>query len=293
MTSIKEILSNNNCAIVLGNGINLYFDKCSISWNALLKNLWTQNVENCEFPKEGISYTEIFDVMDIHKHEKLNLKKNIASEFGKTNNGKYENFLQYCTNKHIPILTTNYDTRLSDCIHLDLYKTSNKSNPAYYPLGYYYAFSTIAENDILNEFAIWHINGMVKYPNSIRIGLCDYAGIIEKVRKMLHSGYVNDNFKEKHQNYWNGYNTWMHIFFNKPLVFIGLQLDENEVFLRWLLLQKAMYYKKKYDYENENKGWYLYVEDKDMSKGKEIFLKYVNITPIKAADYSNLYELMK
>lgn len=43
---------------------------------------------------------------------------------------------------------------------------------------------------------------------------------------------------------WDGAASWLHIVFNSPLLIFGLGLEENEVFFRWLLIERARYFKK-------------------------------------------------
>ena len=66
-------------------------------------------------------------------------------------------------------------------------------------------------------------------------------GCVERARKMIQSNGFNELFDGKNQYNWIGGNTWLHVIFNKDLFIFGLSLEENEVFLRWLLIQRAKY----------------------------------------------------
>jgi hypothetical protein len=84
-------------------------------------------------------------------------------------------------------------------------------------------------------------------------------------------------------------NTWIDIIFNKSLCIIGLSLDETEVLFRWLLIQRAKFFKRFPKYSH--KGWYLMKsDDSDKVKGKKFFLKPVGIEVIEVDDYPVLYE---
>ncbi|MFA7493908.1 MAG: hypothetical protein WCZ43_10395, partial [Proteiniphilum sp.] len=66
-------------------------------------------------------------------------------------------------------------------------------------------------------------------------------------------------------------------------------LEENETFLRWLLIERKKYFKK-FSYR-EPKGWYI--DKKGSSRnnaGKEFFLNNVGIKTIKVDSYDDIYD---
>ena len=93
----------------------------------------------------------------------------------------------------------------------------------------------------INKFAIWHPNGMLRYPKSILIGLSHYMRNLEAIRNMI---VPSNKFKAElfektifEPNTIN--NTWINHIFFKELFIVGLSLDTDEVLLRWLLLERA------------------------------------------------------
>ena len=102
---------------------------------------------------------------------------------------------------------------------------------------------------------------------------------------MIHSTDFNDLYNGIPGGRIN--QNWLHIIFTKNLFIFGLKLEENEVFLRWLLIQRAKYSKL---YHRELKGWYV---DTDIEAGKKFFLEKVGINTINlqdSQDFKNLYE---
>lgn len=184
-------------------------------------------------------------------------------------------------NNDVPILTTNFDTLIAHSLNLTKRKMG-KSFTAFYPWNVYYSDREL--DCPISGFGIWHINGVVEYPQSIKLGLSDYMGNVERVRKMLHSHDFNEFFNGKNQNNWAGYYTWLHIFFNRDLFIFGLKLDGNEVFLRWLLIQRAKYSQM---YNKPLKGWFV---DKDIDENKKYFLKKVGFDVIDISDFNELYD---
>ena len=135
-------------------------------------------------------------------------------------------------------------------------------------------------------FGIWHINGMIDYPRSIKLGISDYMGIVEKARKMLHSHDFNEFFNGKNKSVWAGYNTWLHIIFERNLFIFGLKLESDEVFLRWLLIQRAKYSQM---FNLNLRGWFV---DKEISEKNTYFLRKVGIEVIES-EYEELYNAIR
>ena len=127
---------------------------------------------------------------------------------------------------------------------------------------------------------------MQKYHRSIRLGLTHYMGSVARARKWLHRGNERSLFSGKNQKQWIGADTWLHIMFNKPIAIFGLSLGQTEVFLRWLLIERAKYFSKFPDRRKE--AWYIYTDNKPAS-GKLMFFKYLGITPVQANSYKELY----
>ena len=65
--------------------------------------------------------------------------------------------------------------------------------------------------------------------------------------------------RNKNGEFWTGQNTWLEPFFKNDLLIFGIRLYREEVFLRWLLIERAKYYKT---FEIDNpQAWY--VSDKE------------------------------
>ncbi len=381
--TIKDIVAKNryDIAFLIGNGIHCQFKDCNLTWRELLQSLWCEYVNDGENLPDDISFTEIYDIIEmnardkvkrsfiteimsnirhgasfnleqsdklqsilnsnyktsfdirkiskpmkellqeiigtsrkwcndnmdnaedltdekcvdqymslIYNPEKLQIYKNeikqaVAKKFPTKKTYKLKDCISYLENLNAPVLTTNFDTYMSDSIGAKRYIISPTGTQYkftdFYPWNVY--FSTHKLNNPLEGFGIWHINGITTYPRSIKLGLSDYMGCVERARKMIQGSNLNEYFNGKQQNYWSGYNTWLHIIFNKNLFVFGLALDQNEVFLRWLLIQRAKYCRM---YNQPLKGWYV---GKNISIGKKYFLKYLGFEVIELSEYNELY----
>lgn len=296
--SIQEIrtifLNNKNeIAFLIGNGINRYKDdNKERSWDNLIKNLVEEYTDlGFDITPSGISLTELYDLIEI-KSKFDTRKKNIQEKVIKT----LENWVSSDTHTKIAeqilslnasILTTNFDYLLAKSLGVDKYSNIQGKFNHFFPWNYY--FSTTKVDDPKDGFAIWHINGMQDYPESIRLGLTHYMGMIRKAHSLIHKN-ENNPFSGKNIDRWEGYQTWLHIIFNKSLFIFGLGLDEQEVFLRWLLIERAKYFKKFPD--RKKKGWYVQIKETDNkgNEGKKLFLNALGIDVLYVETLKEFYE---
>lgn len=282
----------NHLAFVFGNGINRYAynDESHVSWEKMLLNIWSEvSSKTLSTISEGVSYTEFYQIIELEGIDISNLRKRVV-EYTKNfyQPTEYHGWLcRRLQNWYVPVLTTNFDSNLEfDLKMFRLHKTEGvkRGFTDYYPWDVYYSPSKI--NFSLDEFAVWHINGMVKYPRSLKLGLAEYINQTARARDFFHKNEKMMDFDLKNQPYWNGSNTWLHIILNSSLCFCGLELDVNETFLRWLLLERARYFKKFPD--RRKKGWYICKDN--VNEGKRLFLESTGIEIIKLNDFSEIYE---
>jgi hypothetical protein len=288
--NLQEILNNHpsHLALILGNGINRYNNNDGLSsWDAMLLELWEKHTD--DEPKDiplGISLTEFYDALDLSsKLEFKNLQKEFCDLMAAWDaKAHHRDIVAWAKNHSAPILTTNFDETLADSLGLKMQHTDAVKFTDYYPWGSYFA-----EQDVKNpatEFAIWHINGVKRYSRSVRLGLSHYMGSVERARALIHKGGGKRLYADKAGQYWNGRDTWLHIIFNNDLLFLGLGLDISEVFLRWLLIERAKYFK---EFPALRKNTYYVYAGRDLSLGQTIFLKSVGCEIIKEGSYDALY----
>ena len=91
-------------------------------------------------------------------------------------------------------------------------------------------------------------------------------------------------FKGKKQTYWNGHKSWLHIWFNIPLIIFGLTYEQDEVFLRWLLIERKRY---KDEYFDDMEVCFISLDKPEPSVTNLMLNLGVKIKRID--DYSELY----
>lgn len=296
VAKVKSIFSRNrnDIAFIFGNGINLHYNKDNVSWNDLLLDLWGEYSFNTQSTiPNGISFTEFYDVLEIQNYASRNfssiLQKNVAEKIeGWKPNESQNLILNKIKNMDVPLLTTNFDDLIKKSLELEFYKLEDTKFTDYYPWSCYYSDKNLA--DPVDGFGVWNINGMVKYHRSIKLGLSQYMGNVERARKLIHKRPENISFEGENQSYWPGYKTWLHVLFNKSLFICGLSLDETEIFIRWLLIERAKYFRKFPD--RKHKGWFVIKNGSNNPKdeGKKFFLQSVGFEIIELNDYKSIYE---
>jgi hypothetical protein len=290
---MKKILDANShdLALVIGNGINRYeAPPGANSWEALLTQLARSHIDpRYTAVPNGVSLTEFYDVLDLKVREVLGSSR-LQAQFCKqmstwTHLPQHTRVTGWAKRWSIPVLTTNFEGTLGAASSAMLRRCGKDKFTAFYPWNSCYAPSDM--DDPLKGFAIWHINGMQRYSQSIRLGLSHYMGSVERARRWLHQSGTR-LFGANDIRAWPGAKTWLQTFLHKPLLFFGLGLQENEVFLRWLLIERAKYHQK--FPSRAKRGWYVYVDgSRDINPGKELFLRGVGIELYPVSRFADIY----
>jgi hypothetical protein len=291
--TLKSLLKKHGkkLALVIGNGIHRYGPSSATnSWHDLLVKLSKKHLPSSlrRIPP-GIALTEFYDLLELRSRQTT---RSLQRTFCDLMDGwhpydHHRRIVSWAQMHKAPILTTNFDRVLSDAGDYPLKHTKltrQKGFTDFYPWETYYGIDQV--NDPSNTFGIWHVNGMAHYSRSVRLGLTHYMGSVQRARSWIHGGNETRLFSGKNIRNWVGAGSWLHIVFNNPLVIFGLRLDENEVFLRWLLIERARYFKK---FPNRKKrGWYVHTESLEDS-GKKLLLEGVGVELVKVDDYEELY----
>ncbi len=297
ITNIKQIIEQNkdNIAFVVGNGINRYPNNPNaLSWDELLIKLCSKvSSQTLTGRPNGISLTEFYDILELEKPQNIKLQREVTKLM---ENWEPQNHHRIITDRikelNAPILTTNFEETFAKTFKYKLLRTEQEGFTDFYPWTTYHG-----ENQLklpTDGFGVWYINGMINYHRSIRLGLSHYMGSVERARYLLRN--ERSLFSSKDVNNWEGCKTWLHIVFNKSLFVFGLGLEENEIFLRWLLIERIKYLKyilkkHKKHISKEHKGWYINKRSNNgTDQGKKLFLEHVGFEVIEVDDYADIYE---
>ncbi len=114
-------------------------------------------------------------------------------------------------------------------------------------------------------------------------------GSVQRARGLFYRG-DKQLFRAANHGDWEGASGWLDIVFHKPLLFLGLALEENEVFLRWLLIERARYFRKFPD--RRQPAWYVSTHDPRNARqaGKHFFLEALGIQIVRASGHEEVWE---
>lgn len=239
MRALQNIVNRYGpVAFLIGNGPNLAANIMP-SWEELLGSAADEPIR----PEllEGLSNTEIYDLVQMKSHEPQNVKKKVCNLLelnGSDDLAVHQNLMRFARDQRCPVLTTNFDKALESSIGAQLMHVDSRGFTRFYPWKSYYGFDRLSLPT--NGFGIWKIHGDINYVDSIRLGLTDYMGSAERARRLIHNG-DEALFRGKRQEMWKGHQTWLHIWFNMPIVIFGLKCGKDEVFIRWLLIERKRY----------------------------------------------------
>ena len=204
MNAIKEILrSYNRAAFLIGNGPNLAA-KIIPSWKDLINSISDHPIN---FELKGLSNTEIYDLVEINSEDHTIIKGRVVEALELKSAYKLEihkRLMLLALNRELPVLTTNFDQAFETSINAELFRTDSRGFTRFYPWKNYYGFK---QHDLPTDgFGIWKIQGDVRYKDSIRLGLTDYMGSVERARRLIHNG--DDRlFGGKREKRWQGRQT--------------------------------------------------------------------------------------
>ncbi|MCK4678249.1 MAG: hypothetical protein KAT48_08970 [Bacteroidales bacterium] len=281
MKAIDELINENGrCALLIGNGPNLRAGLFP-EWQQLVLNAADDNIN---FNIDGLSNTELYDLVEIHSENSQQVKERIINQLNlpeEANLTVHERLMQYALKNNLPVLTTNFDTAYEESVGAELIRINGRGFTDFYPWKSYYGFE---QHQLPTDgFGIWHVHGMVHYQRSIRIGLTDYMGSVERARKLIHNG--DDRlFQGKRQPYWEGHQTWLHIWFNMPMIIFGFGYGSDEVFLRWLLIERKRYFNI---YDDPMQVWYI--TKNQLGLAVRNLMENLGVVIVEIENYDDIY----
>lgn len=290
----KNIFKNSdNLAFILGNGINRYYNSNNMSWNNLLLNTWNKvsDKKRKSIPI-GISITEFYDALDLEYGVNSNpnqIQKLIKELMSKWQASPTKNhLLDRIKTLNAPIITTNFDRLIPQYFNLNKQNLDGSKFTDFYPWSTYY--SDKKRSNPIDGFGVWYLNGMLDYHRSIKLGLSHYMGNVERARTLIHNKSPNVYHAQQRGSHWQGEDTWLHILFNKTLVIVGLGMNEVEVFVRWLLIERAKYLKR--FPQLNHRGYFIDINNPQApdSGGKELFLNAVGFELIRFDSFDDIYK---
>lgn len=285
-------------ALVIGNGIHRHRAAASGNdWNQMMQNLAAKYGVESSQHQIGLALTELYDLIDLRTPAEQKPHELQAEFCERMDEWKpldhHHRIMDWAARNDAPVLTTNFDHVLSNSVGARLQslfrpRGSVKGPTDYYPWEKYFGINEL--NGPCDGFGVWHINGLIEHTRSIRLGLSHYMGSVSRARPWLHGSKETRLFSQKDMPNWRGRDTWLHIVFNMPMLIFGLKLEGQEVFLRWLLIERAKYFRQ--FPERRQPAWYVSPTSENAPEdlAKKFFLQSLRIEPVDVIDYDAIYE---
>lgn len=220
--------------LVIGNGINRLNN--NYSWKQLLKDIVSFAGENVIANSAGkpfpLFYEEIYlRALKQSQKKENDLKSFISKKVSQLEPNEIHQKITSMNFNHI--LTTNYDYALEKTLPkgLDSTKVVSRIMEKKY---------SVLRARKFGPTTLWHIHGEQDIPNSLTLGYEHYSGYLQKLRNYVISGLeykkekipsLLDSLKKRNTQL----SSWIDLFFQKDIYFLGLGLDFAEIHLWWLL----------------------------------------------------------
>lgn len=238
MRALEDIIrERGRVAFLIGNGPNLAAGIMP-SWKTLLASISDNPIRLVD----GLSNTEVYDLVELNSADGVDVKARVVEQLQihpTYNLEVHRSLMTLAKNHDCPVLTTNFEETFERSIDAKQFHIDSRRFTRFYPWKTYYGLKKL--DNPMDGFGIWKIHGDVRYKDSIRLGLTDYMGSAERARRLIHRD-DDSLFRGKRED-WRGWDTWLHIWFNMPIVIFGLGFSKDEVFLRWLLIERRRYKK--------------------------------------------------
>lgn len=314
---------------LLGNGISRYMNTAP-SWTEMLNELAKKcaaknngadiilpNLTESPLGKAGMNNPECYTALLVqlnHKKSCDTLKKELKNLLGRPGDC---GMLNYIRKKELQVMDTNYDDGLERSLGLRPAKIPKGGyyshargdfNSENYPFHEYIAAKISddlplepvanatkkAKESVTDHCAVWHVHGNLVHSGTILLGYEDYISAIIYVReRVLKNASAANGFAEPWEEDFKGKNTWLRLFFTRPLVIAGCGLASEELFLRWLLLRRCRHMLEE-KLEKEIPVYYLATppkpEEESAYQNKKLFFEQLGIQVVEFDDYASLYD---
>ena len=327
LETLSSAKANAPC-FLLGNGISRYL--CSApSWDEVLCRLEKtafgsspNDLDDQSSQQEkaaglaGMNHPECYTAMLVQaglRKSRDTLKKELKKLLGARGDC---GLLSYVRRAELQVLTINFEDVIERALGLlssgrensgHFSEAKGEFHSEYYPFQQYVAKEQRTDLPLESEAkvkgktkrcvadhcAVWHIHGNLNHSKSILLGFEDYISAILYVRdKVLKNPAVKSGFAEPWEEGFKGKNTWLRLFFTRPLVIAGCGIESEELFLRWLLLRRC----RRTRLENLSERLPIFylatpsTEDESKYKSKKKYFEQLGIQVVEFDDYASLYD---
>jgi hypothetical protein len=299
---LKEILmdQSSDCALVIGNGVIRAMERVGKSWEDIIEKISASRGMDFKLDdgsRHRLNHTEIFSALEMSSRAYKTARKEFSEcieqmedEISHERDAPHRVVCEWASKNRAVVMTTNFDRVMQRIIGAKQKQHWGKWRSPQYPWSTYYSLEKT--DSPLSGVSIWNIHGILDYKDSMRLGLSDYMGAVSRARKYFEeSGFFRsrDDRRAAGSKQWKSTQTWLDLFFGRDLVFVGLALDSQEVFLRWLLIQREIYFRR--NKKARRQTWYIAPREElgGLYEAKYNFLKSIGVVVVEGPSYKILY----
>jgi hypothetical protein len=112
---------------------------------------------------------------------------------------------------------------------------------------------------------------------------------VQRARHRLYAKSATTSFVRSNDPQWRGSETWLDIFFNRSLMVFGISLYEEEVFLRWLLIERSKRHKA-IKTTNVQSYYVCRLSHDPQDLKRNYFLRQIGFDILEVGEYPEIYE---
>lgn len=235
--------------VFFGNGINRVVKDVNVkSWEELLDGLTeTKNAHLNGVPNTlRYEHTISLKCNNNNQNTEDSVEKEAKIRIAEVMK-KYESNSIYKQLAELPVvdyMTTNYDSAFEKALNEIGFDVSTSDSGDMSEGRYSIYRHKLFEDRKGNTKRLWFVHGICEKPRSIMLGYDQYGGQIRKMGEYINgSAKINKNIIPGIKNKLLGTNkfdgrSWIELFFNSDVHFIGLGLPYDEIDLWWLLCRR-------------------------------------------------------
>jgi hypothetical protein len=240
---------NRNTLLIIGNGLNRAVDN-NASWQILIDSLideagYRQTVQRAGGLPAWTNLVTLYQELSLHCGHNIlspDLKKCVARNVERFQAKVLRNANLHRHLMSLPcqdICTTNYDYIFEDCTLRRGQESNRIGNHRETQFSLYRHIE-------LPRKRIWHIHGELDMPSSINLGHNQYAGYLHRAREYLVTGFDSSG-NQRSDPLLSKLNrkapfsdeSWLDLFFGRPVVWLGFNLAPSEYVLWWLVFMRS------------------------------------------------------
>ncbi len=192
-----------------------------------------------------------------------------------------------------PWATTPKPTRSHDKFRQDVAarrpplcgSNGSQSGGSFYTWVRYFA----GEGDPMHSFSLWPIHERSDRQRQFGLDCATTWVLVHRARHLIQAGATA--LPKVGYDRWTGTRTWLNLFLARPLAILGLGLGPQEVFLRWLLLERRRLWRRYQRRRPMPRAWFVSTSaELQAQRNRTLFLEACGVKVVGVRGYSDIWQ---